>query len=264
MKHYAIAGGAEGKSRLKILAKAMQPYTQTFLQHLGITLGMSCLDLGCGGGDVTFELAKLVGETGRVVGIELDETVVELTRQDFQQLGLTNVEFKVADALTLNEEDSYDVAYTRFLLTHLDRPQRIIEKMRTAIKPNGSIAIEDIQFSGHFCHPDCPAFDRYLQLYQKVVIDKGGDPEIGAKLPGMLCHAGFKSIDVNIVQPTFMAGEGKLLAQITMEKISRAVLKGGLASEEEIDKIVAQLQEFAQNPESIISLPRIFQVSGCK
>ena len=98
MKHYAIAGGAEGKARLKILSQVMQPYTQSFFQRLGITTGMHCLDIGCGGGDVTFELANLVGEQGRVVGLELDETIVRLTQQDCQQLGLTNVRFLVADA----------------------------------------------------------------------------------------------------------------------------------------------------------------------
>ena len=264
MKHYAIAGGAEGKSRLKILAKAMQPYTKSFLQFLNITSGMSCLDLGCGGGDVTLELAKIVGETGRVIGLELDDTVVELTRQDFQRLGLTNVEFKVADALNLNAENRYDVAYTRFLLTHLSQPQQVIEKMKTAIKPDGLIAIEDIQFSGHFCYPNCPAFDRYLQLYQQVVIDKGGDPEIGVKLPGMLRQAGFKTVNLNVVQPTFMTGEGKLLAQITLEKIRLAILERGLSSAEEIDSIVAELKDFARNPQTVVSLPRIFQVWGRK
>ncbi|MGL5941535.1 MAG: hypothetical protein ACRC2S_14345 [Waterburya sp.] len=54
MKHYAIAGEAEGKARLKILSRVMQPYTQNFFQRLEITTGMHCLDLGCGGGRCYF------------------------------------------------------------------------------------------------------------------------------------------------------------------------------------------------------------------
>ncbi|PSB10187.1 hypothetical protein C7B62_10205 [Pleurocapsa sp. CCALA 161] len=53
----------------------MQPHTQNFFQRLEITTGMHCLDLGCGGGDVTFELAFLVGKQGKVVGFELDGTL---------------------------------------------------------------------------------------------------------------------------------------------------------------------------------------------
>lgn len=264
MKHYAIAGGAEGKARLEILSRVMQPYTQNFFQRLGIIEGMHCLDIGCGGGDVTFELANLVGEKGRVVGLELDETIVQLTQQDCQQLGLTNIQFLVADALSLDEENKYDLAYTRFLLTHLSEPQRVIELMKIALKPGSWIAIEDLEFSGHFCYPKCLAFDKYIELYQQVVQNKGGDPEIGLKLPGMLKKIGFKEVYFNLVQPTFMEGEGKSIAQITMEKIRSAVLEQGLSSPNEIDTIISELKEFAQNSESIISLPRIFQVCGRK
>ncbi|MGL5941529.1 MAG: class I SAM-dependent methyltransferase [Waterburya sp.] len=264
MKHYAIAGGAEGKARLKILSRVMQPYTQNFFQRLEITTGMHCLDLGCGGGDVTFELALLVGKQGKVVGLELDETIIRLTQEDSQRLGLTNVELKVADALSLVEENKYDLAYSRFLLTHLSHPQKVIEKMKIALKPGGWIAIEDLAFSGHFCFPQCQAFDKYIELYQQVVQNKGGDPEIGLKLPGMLKKAGFKEVNLNLVQPTFIEGEGKSIAQITMEKIRSAVLEQGLSSPNEIELIISELKEFAQNSETIISLPRIFQVWGRK
>ncbi len=181
-----------------------------------------------------------------------------------QQLGLTNVQLQVADALSWDEQDQYDLVYTRFLLTHLSQPQKVIDKMNMAVKPGGLVAIEDLQFSGHFCYPDCPAFERYIQLYQQVVINQGGEPEIGPKLPGMLKQAGFKEVNLNLVQPIFMDGEGKSVAQITMEKIRSAVLEQGLSSPDEIETIISELKQFGQNSETIISLPRIFQVCGRK
>ena len=264
MKHYAIAGGAEGKSRLKVLSRVMQPYTLSFLQRLGIEPGMHCLDLGCGGGDVTFELANLVGKSGKVVGLELDEAIVKLTQEDCQKLNITNIELKIADAFSLDEENKYDLAYTRFLLTHLSDPQTVIEKMKAAVKPNALVAVEDIEFAGHFCYPRSSAFDKYIELYQQVIQIKGGDSEIGVKLPKMFKKAGFEAVDFNLVQPTIMEGEGKLVASITLEKIRNAVLEQGMSSVDEIDAVIAELQEFAQNPETMISLPRIFQVWGRK
>lgn len=264
MKHYAIAGGAEGKSRLKVLSKVMQPYTLSFLQHVGIEPGMHCLDLGCGGGDVTFELAALVGIEGKVVGWELDETIVKLTQEDCRKLNLTNVELKIADAFSLDEVNEYDLVYTRFLLTHLSDPQTVIEKMKTAVKPGGIVAVEDIEFTGHFCYPKSSAFEKYVKLYQQVVRNKGGDSEIRVKLPGMFKKAGFKEVKFNLVQPTFIEGEGKSIASITLEKIRNAVLEQGLSSFDEIDGVIAELKKLAHNPKTIISLPRIFQVWGTK
>ena len=95
--------------------------------------------------------------------------------------------------------------------------------MKIAIKPDGLIAIEDIEFSGHFCYPPCEAFDRYIELYQQIVKNKGGDSEIGTKLPEMIRQVGFKQVNLNVIQPNFMEEEGKLIAQITkdFEKINK-------------------------------------------
>ena len=83
---------------------------------------MRCLDVGCGGGDVTFDLASLVGITGSVVGVDVDATKIELARGDAQQAEVPNVEFQVADLTDGLGEDEYDVVYARFVLTHLRRP----------------------------------------------------------------------------------------------------------------------------------------------
>ena len=58
--------------------------------------------------------------------------------------------------------------------------------------------------------------------------------------------------------------EGKFLAQITMEKIRGAILEQSLSSPKEIEEIISELNSFAQNKGTIMSLPRIFQVWGCK
>jgi hypothetical protein len=57
----------EGRKRLRVLAHVMRPTTLNLFDRVGIRPGMACLDVGCGGGDVTFELADLVGPKGRVV-----------------------------------------------------------------------------------------------------------------------------------------------------------------------------------------------------
>lgn len=68
--HYLIRGGLEGRERLRLLGRVMRPTTMPLLERAGVTAGMRCLDVGCGGGDVTFDLASLVGITGSVVGVD--------------------------------------------------------------------------------------------------------------------------------------------------------------------------------------------------
>ena len=91
--HYAIRGGTAGRERLRVLSRVLQPYTDGLFDRIGVGAGMTCLDVGCGGGDVTFALARRVGPNGRVVGVDLDAEKLELARQEGAGMGLANVGF---------------------------------------------------------------------------------------------------------------------------------------------------------------------------
>ena len=262
MNRYAIAGGSTGKERLNLLSEVMFPTTSQLLQRVGLRKGMKCLDMGCGGGHVTRFLAEMVGDTGKVVGIDRDAEILDLARRDADAAGLRNVELRCADALAYQEEGEYDLVYARFLLTHLSEPQKCLDAMLGACKPSGVVVIEDIEFTGSFCYPPSAAYERYVDLYQQAVSRLGGDPNIGPKLPGMLRRAGADLVQVNVVQPTHLEGAGKYMASVTMKRIADTVVSEGLASKEEVDRIVSDLEDAAADPETQISLPRIFQSWG--
>jgi len=69
--------------------------------------------------------------------------------------------------------------------------------------------LEDIDFSGYFCYPDCAALGCYVQLYTETTRRRGVDANIGPRLPSLLAEAGFENIQVNIVQPSGFEGEVK-------------------------------------------------------
>jgi SAM-dependent methyltransferase len=259
--NYVLRGGDEGAERLRLLARVKWPTTRSLLRRVGVRPGMRCLDVGCGIGAVTFKLARRVGPTGEAVGIDRDERCLELARQEAVRRGLAPT-FRTASVDDLRDEGVYDLVYSRFLLTHLSEPGRAVERLARAARPGGLMVVEDIEFAAHFSHPACPAFDRYVSLYQQAVRRKGADPEIGPRLLGLLLDAGLRHVEVEVVQPTFRRGPAKLIAQVTMEHIREAVVAAGLASSGEVDTIVAELARFARNPRTLLSLPRIFQVWG--
>lgn len=261
---YAITGGVEGKRRLGVLAEVMLPTTTRLLRHAGLALGMNCLDVGCGGGHVCLLMAEMVGPSGTVVGTDIDAEILELARQDAQDLGYKNVEFRVCDATVCTDPEAYDLVYARFVLTHLSDPQKCLDAMVQSCRPSGVIVIEDIEFLASFCYPPNPAYDRYVELYQQTVLKRGGDPNIGPKLPEMLRKAGIDGVEINVFQPTHLRGEGKRMAAITMDRIAGAVISEGLASRAEVEGIVEQLEKAASDPEVVMSLPRMFQTWGVK
>jgi ubiquinone/menaquinone biosynthesis C-methylase UbiE len=68
--HYVIRGGLEGRERLRVLARVMRASSISLFDRLDLRDGLTCLDVGCGGGDATLELARRVAPRGRVIGVE--------------------------------------------------------------------------------------------------------------------------------------------------------------------------------------------------
>ena len=222
---------------------------------------MECLEVGCGSGDLAFDLAQMVGAGGRVIATDIDEIKLRLARQEAEQQNLTNLEFRLADVVD-DEFERFDFAHVRFVLTHLPNPQKALEKLWQAIRPGGVLVVQDIDFRGHFCHPECAAFSCYIQLYTEAAQRRGADPNIGPRLPGLLVKAGFESVQINVVQPAAMSGEVKLMAPLTMENIADAVLAEGLASRAELDRLVQELYEFAHDPHTVVAGPRVVEAWG--
>jgi predicted O-methyltransferase YrrM len=260
MHHYAIRGGKEGKERLDLLARVMLPTTSQLSARVGLSKGMKCFDVGCGGGHVTLLMAGIVGPEGRVTSTDTDGDILALARKDAEVAGLTNVEFRQMDACICLCREEFDLVYARFMLSHLSEPENCLATMLKTCRRGGTIVIEDTDFSGSFCYPTCAAYERYKELYQKGVQRSGGDPNIGPRLPELLRNAGVQAIELDVVQPTHIRGESKLMAPITMARISGALISEELATENEAQQIVAELKHAAADSDTVMSLPRIFQV----
>lgn len=261
-KHYVIRGGLEGRERLKILSRVMHATTAALFERIGVSSGMTCLDVGCGSGDVAMELCRRVGPQGRVMGADIDETKVELARQEAESLGIRNVEFRTLDIRGNPSTLEFDVVYARFVLTHLQDPVATIDTFYQHLKPGGFVILEDIDFSGYFVYPESKVFNRYHELYCAAVRRRGGDPNIGPRLPLMLKQRGFAAVEMAVVQPVGFAGEVKLINPLTMENIADVVLQENLATREEISDLVQGLYDWAADPETVAGVPRVVQTWG--
>jgi len=261
MTRYAIKGGTEGKDRLNVLAAVMRPTTLALLQRAGIAPGRRCLDVGCGGGHVAIDMATLVGPTGHVTGIDFDEAILELARRDAAAEGLDTVEFRATDAKQL-AGGGFDLAYARFLLSHVSEPLEIVRVMVAALHLRGAIAVEDIDFRGSFTHPRSAAYDRYVELYRETVRRRGGDADLGPRLPELLHQAGLERVRFRVVHPAHMDGDGKLVSYLTLHRIQEAIRADGLATQDEVDQLLADLLAFTEDPRTLVSLPRIVQAWG--
>ena len=261
---YIISGGKEGKSRLNILSETLYPYTRPLLEAQGVSPGHSFLDLGCGGGNVAQLAARLVGDTGTVTAVDFDETIITLAQQDAAASGLMNISFEAQSVHDIHYANRFDFAYARFLLSHLRDPFSALQRMIHSVKPGGKIIVEDVRFSGHFCYPQCEAFDQYVQYYTIAAHNNGHNAEIGPTLFSLFLQAGLQQVGFDVVLPSFNTGAGKWMAFITLDKIKNTLIHQGIASVEIINVLQHELEEFTNDQQTIMSLPAIFRVWGTR
>ena len=264
---YAIAGGRTGKSRLDVLAEGMQASTLQLLERVGVPAGGTCLDVGCGGGHVTRELARLAGSSGLAVGVDFDSDVLALAEGDTARLGVTNVQFRWGDALDLAAavgDFDFDFVYCRFLLSHVASPSEVVRELAELVRPGGAVAVEDIDYRGSLCEPPSEPFQRYDELYRSIVRQRGADAEIGPRLPGLLDDAGLEHVDVASFQLVGRDPQSfvKRIHVLTLERIAPALVAGGLVSVEELEELRGSLHSVADDERTLFCSPRFFQAWG--
>ena len=260
VERYVIRGGREGYNRLLALARVSWPDTAALFGRAGICSGMRCVDLGCGGGQVTLEMARLVASGGSVTGVDMDEVKLGLARKAAMDRGVGNVEFLAGNVSNWDEPDAYDVVYSRFLLQHLSEPVELLRRMWAAARTGGRVIVEDADFDGWCCHPPNEGFDFFVRAYAEVIRRRGGDHATGRKLYQYFLQAGIPAPQVALVQSVCVSGESKELAWSTLDATSEAILSQGVATSDELTAALASLRQFTDDQATLIARPRVFQL----
>lgn len=252
---YSLATGASGRRRLEILNEAMWPHSRRLLRAAGLRKGMSFLDVGCGVGALTARVADLGVDA---VGVDANEGFIQAARRQhpsirFEQMDVRDLAFI---------ERKFDLVYARYLLSHLADPAAAIVSMLSVTKPGGRIVLEDIDFDLHVAEPRTAEFDRYLEWYEAVVRRRGGDPYLGRRLYRLALDAGLDPVRASVQVTLLPEGETKRISSLTLDGIKEALVAEGMASAEEIEKVLAELRELEDDRKSLISGAGTHQVWG--
>jgi SAM-dependent methyltransferase len=114
------------------------PVSERMLDLAHLRPGMRVLDVASGMGEPSLRAAQRVGPSGFVLGTDSSEGMLEAAREKAHAQALTNIEFRVADAETLDvPEQSFDVATVRWALMYMRQPERVLEQLWRALRPSG-------------------------------------------------------------------------------------------------------------------------------
>lgn len=260
---YVIDGGRPGAARLAVLARVRASASEDFMLRAGLRAGHRCLDLGCGSGELTTRLAEIAAP-GEVVGIDFDPGIVAVATERAAQASTTHVpRFMVANVEALPEGlGGFDLVSARYVLSHLRDPLGVLRSMWSLCRPGGVVAVEDTDVDAMSSEPHCPALDRCIELNRALTQARGLTSRVGPQLVGLLEQAGFARIEETVDQEVAHDGDGKRLTELTFERKRTALVAEGLATDAEIDALLAELREFGADPRTLMRSPRLHQVLG--
>jgi SAM-dependent methyltransferase len=221
--------------------------------------GLSLLDVGCGPGTITLDLAARIAP-GRVVGVDREPGVVAEAQRLFDSRPSPGVEFGTADAYALEFDDaSFDVVHAHQLLQHLTDPVAALVEMRRVLRPGGVLAVRDSDYGGFVWAPSNPLLDRWMELYHDVCRHNGCDADAGRSLLGWAQKAGFTEIQPSSSTWTFAESEsrrwwGELWAdRVVSSAMAEQAVDYGLSSRDELKAIAAAWREWVEQDDGFFA-----------
>ena len=197
--------------------------------------GVNLLDVGCGPGTITIDLAARVAP-GLLVGVDREPAVITEAARLLGEHSPGNVEFQTVDVYSLEfDEQAFDVVHAHQVLQHLTDPVAALVEMRRVLRHDGILAVRDSDYGGFVWAPSDPLLDRWMELYHAVCSHNGADADDGRHLLGWARAAGFTEIKLSTSTWTFANAAdrpwwGELWAErVTQSSLAQQAVNYGLA-----------------------------------
>ena len=211
------------------------------------------LDVGCGPGTITLDIAQRV-TPGRVVGIDASVEVIEEARRDAGVVD--NLEFDSGDVYNLQfDDDEFDVVHAHQVLQHLPDPVGALREMARVCRPGGVVAARDSDYGAFRWYPDDPLLERWLALYRDIARKNKGEPDAGRFLLAWTHEAGLTDVKPTasvwcFATPEDRAWWGGLWAdRMTESAIARQAVAEKFATPEELEELADALRRWAADPD---------------
>ena len=259
---YALDPGQSDHERLRVLCELHDPYARELLTKAGLGRAHRFVEFGCGLGYVTRWAAT---QAAHAVGTDLSVDRLDEARRLADAAALPNVEFETANIYEHGlPSASFDYAYCRWLLDHLERPVDAMRSMGEALKPGGYIVCEEADVSAIYAEPPSTAYVRMGDIVVEGARKRGVDFEGGRRGHLWAEEAGFEVIHVAAYQPHFVTGHFKNFWSWTMLAQAPALIAEGMTTESEVRELDAGMRAADENPHVLVAQARTHQLIARK
>ncbi|CRG83340.1 hypothetical protein PISL3812_00691 [Talaromyces islandicus] len=222
---------------------------------------MKILDIGCGPGTITVDLASYVPE-GHVTGLEyVGEVILGQARTLAQERGVKNIDFVSGDANALEYADgSFDVVMCHQVLQHVGDPVGILKEMKRVTKSGGIVAAREADYGAFLWYPQNDGLDEWQSLYGKIARHNGGEPDAGRVLHVWAKQAGFADIKCSSSNWCYSSKDeikwwaGSWVERSVASSFAKTALDGKLATTEDLERVSNAWRAWGAHEDAWISI----------
>lgn len=229
------------------------------LPHLDA--GLTLLDVGCGPGTITVDLARRLAP-GQVVGIDSSAEIIEHAAGLAFDEGVHNVRFQVGDVYSLDfPDETFDIVHAHQVIQHVANPVAAMGEIRRVLKPGGIFAARDVDYGGVMVYPTLQGLSQWMKVYRDVHYWNGGDPDAGRALKAWARLAGFSDVSSSASIWCFASlaerewwGESWAV-RATESTFATHAIEAGVADLADLQAIAAAWRRWAADPDGWFGMP---------
>jgi len=236
-QEYIFKYSDEEVRRLVVQSIYWSDFTEELLRKAGLSKGMRVLDVGSGVGDVAMIAARLVGETGSVLGIDRSADSLAVARNRAASAGLANVQFEQAEVDSYETQDRFTAIIGRMILHHLPDPTSTLRRLSGLLAPGGLVIFQEPDLTGLKMEPPSELSARVCGWFPQVLERAGLDSKLGQRLPLLMKEAGLPAPHCVAVQHLSAPGarRNREYFEVSIWGILPLLERFGIATAAEVD-----------------------------
>jgi SAM-dependent methyltransferase len=262
-RDYVLGTGDIEIERLALQHRVWRPRALDAWRRAGITVGQAVVDVGCGPGYATIDLASIVGPSGRVIAIDQSRRFLDVVEAQRRHHRLDNVQALELDLSEAALPDlRADAAWCRWVLCFVSRPRDVLDAMVRTVRPGGVLVLHEyFDYRTWRLAPQSPELEEFVAAVMVSWRESGGEPDVALDLPGWLERAGcrIESLTpiIDIVPPTSYTWQWP--ARFIASGLVRLVELGYLTAERSA-AISAAFSRAEREPQTRMITPGVMEV----
>jgi SAM-dependent methyltransferase len=260
-RNYVLGTHDDEITRLGLQHRIWRPFVVAAWQAAGLRAGQTVLDVGCGPGYATLDLANAVSPGGKVVAVDRSTRFLESLRQ---RAGAECAVETVERDLSRHPPPAVgaDLAWCRWIFAFVTDPRALVRGVRDALRPGGSIVVHEYyDYAAWKMLPACAELEEFVSAVMAAWRETGGEPNVGANLPAWLTDAGLRIVSVKPL--VFVAAPGEPMWEWPMAFVATGLdrlVALGRMSGEHAAHITAAMARATQPPGTRMCTPAVLEI----